>query len=54
MFLIAYLDSIPIIGIPACGMYAKTTIFDLILPRVLANEKIGRKEVELSAMGVCV
>jgi len=55
MFLIAYLDSIPIIGIPACGMYAKTTIFDLILPRVLTGERIGRKEVAgLGHGGLCM
>jgi molybdenum cofactor synthesis domain-containing protein len=55
MFLIAYLDSIPILGIPACGMYAKTTIFDLILPRVLAGERIGRKEVAaLGHGGLCM
>lgn len=55
MFLIAYLDSIPIIGIPACGMYAKTTIFDLILPRVLAGERIGRKEIaSLGHGGLCM
>jgi molybdenum cofactor synthesis domain-containing protein len=55
MFLMAYLDSIPIIGIPACGMYAKTTIFDLILPRVLAGERIGRKEVAaLGHGGLCM
>lgn len=46
---------IPIIGIPACGMYAKTTIFDLILPRVLAGERIGRKEVAaLGHGGLCM
>jgi len=55
MFLIAYIDSIPVIGIPACGMYAKTTIFDLILPRVLAGERIGRKEVAaLGHGGLCM
>lgn len=55
MFLIAYLETIPIIGIPACGMYAKTTIFDLILPRVLAGERIGRKEVAaLGHGGLCM
>jgi molybdenum cofactor synthesis domain-containing protein len=55
MFLIAYLESIPIIGIPACGMYAKTTIFDLILPRVLAGERVGRKEVAaLGHGGLCM
>ncbi len=55
MFLVAYLGAIPILGIPACGMYAKTTIFDLILPRVLAGEKIGRRELaELGHGGLCM
>ncbi|MBI5102034.1 MAG: molybdopterin-binding protein [Nitrospirae bacterium] len=46
---------IPILGIPACGMYAKTTIFDLVLPRVLAGEKIGRRELaELGHGGLCL
>ncbi len=55
MFLVAYLGDIPILGIPACGMYAKTTIFDLILPRVLAGEKVGRKELsELGHGGLCM
>lgn len=55
MFLVAYLGNIPILGIPACGMYAKTTIFDLILPRVLADEKVGRKELaEPGHGGLCM
>ncbi|MBI5056074.1 MAG: molybdopterin-binding protein [Nitrospirae bacterium] len=65
MFLVAYLSSqagkraefdlIPILGIPACGMYASITVFDLILPRILAGEKIGRKELaELGHGGMCL
>ncbi|HWR73484.1 MAG TPA: molybdopterin-binding protein [Nitrospirota bacterium] len=55
MFLVAYLGEIPILGIPACGMYAKTTIFDLVLPRILAGEKIGRRELaELGHGGLCM
>jgi molybdenum cofactor synthesis domain-containing protein len=46
---------IPILGIPACGMYHKTTIFDIILPRVLAGEMIGRRELaELGHGGLCL
>jgi len=46
---------VPILGIPACGMYARTTIFDLILPRVLAGERIGRKEMAaLGHGGLCL
>ncbi len=58
MFLVAYLQgnpSIPVLGIPACALYAKTTVFDLILPRVLAGERIGRKELaELGHGGLCM
>ncbi|HAK59185.1 MAG TPA: molybdopterin-binding protein [Nitrospiraceae bacterium] len=42
-------SEIPILGIPACGMYHQVTIFDRVLPRVLAGEHIGRKE--LAALG---
>lgn len=55
MFLVAYLDGIPIIGVPACGMYADITVFDLVLPRVLAGEKITRKEIAaLGHGGLCM
>ncbi len=49
------LDPVPILGIPACGMYHAITIFDLILPRVLAGETIGRQELaELGHGGLCL
>ena len=55
MFLTACLGEVPILGIPACGMYAKATVFDLVLPRVLAGEKIGRPELaELGHGGLCL
>ncbi|HDZ84426.1 MAG TPA: molybdopterin-binding protein, partial [Nitrospirae bacterium] len=55
MFLVAYVNNIPILGIPACGMYASITVFDLLLPRVLSGEKIGRKEIaELGHGGLCL
>ena len=46
---------IPILGIPACGMYSSITVFDLVLPRVLAGERIGRREIaELGHGGLCL
>ncbi len=55
MFLVAYLGTIPVLGIPACGMYAATTVFDLVLPRVLAGERITRRELaELGHGGLCL
>ncbi len=44
-------DTVPILGIPACGMYHRTTIVDLLLPRILAGEKIGRRELALLGHG---
>lgn len=46
---------IPVLGIPACGMYHKITVFDLVLPRLLAGETIGRRELaELGHGGLCL
>ncbi len=54
MFLVAYLGEIPLLGVPACGLYHRTTVVDLILPRVLAGERIGRKELAfLGHGGLC-
>lgn len=39
MFLPGYNDNTAIMGLPACGLYHKTTIFDLILPRLMAGER---------------
>lgn len=50
MFLLAYYSgNIPILGLPGCVMYAKRTIFDLILPRVLADIEITSGD--LAALG---
>jgi molybdopterin biosynthesis enzyme len=49
MFLTGRFGEIPVLGIPACGMFHKITILDLILPRVLSGEKISRED--LAAMG---
>ncbi|WP_160689805.1 molybdopterin-binding protein [Clostridium sp. C2-6-12] len=45
MFLIAYKNDIPILGLPGCVMYNKTTVFDLILPKIMAGERIKRQDI---------
>ena len=45
MFLLSYYNNIPIIGLPGCVMYAKRTVFDLVLPRTLINEKLDFKDI---------
>jgi hypothetical protein len=49
MFLVASIGEVPVLGLPACGMFHRTTVFDLILPRLICGEKIGREE--LARMG---
>jgi molybdopterin biosynthesis enzyme len=54
MFLSGMIGNVPILGLPACGMYHKITVFDLVLPRILTGEAIGRKELaELGHGGLC-
>lgn len=54
MFLVGYIGEIPVLGLPACGMFHKITIFDLILPRVLCGEKITRQDIaQLGHGGLC-
>jgi molybdopterin biosynthesis enzyme len=56
MFLLAYYDGrIPIMGLPGCVMYNKRTIFDLVLPRVIANEVLEAKDLTvLGEGGLCL
>jgi len=45
MMMLAYLDGAPVLGLPACVIPDKRTAFDLLLPRVLAKERITREEL---------
>ena len=41
MFLLSYMDDgRPVCGLPGCVMYAKRTIFDIVLPFLLADEPV--------------
>lgn len=54
MFMLAYKNDIPIVGLPGCVMYAKRTIFDLVLPRLVAEERLDRHDISrLGHGGLC-
>ncbi|MCG8551304.1 MAG: molybdopterin-binding protein, partial [Desulfobacterales bacterium] len=54
MFLLGHSPKTTIMGLPACGLYHRTTIFDLILPRVMAGERPGKRELaSLCHGGLC-
>lgn len=55
MFLLAYIGDVPIMGLPGCVMYSKTTAFDLVAPRLLAGERVTRHDiVKLGSGGLCL
>lgn len=55
MFMIAYMGEKVIMGLPGCVMYARRTIFDLALPRVMADDKITADELSsLGEGGLCL
>jgi hypothetical protein len=55
MFLYAQLDGVPIMGLPACVYFHPSTLFDLLLPRVLAGDPIDRNTVAaLGHGGLCL
>ncbi len=51
MFLLAYKNDLPIVGIPACALHYKITVFDLVLPRLLAGEKLNDRDLARFAVG---
>jgi len=54
MFLVAYIGDIPLLGVPACGLHHRVTVLDLVLSRILAGQRIGKKELAfLGHGGLC-
>ncbi|HTP29463.1 MAG TPA: molybdopterin-binding protein, partial [Anaeromyxobacteraceae bacterium] len=55
MFMLAKVGAVSIMGLPGCVMYHRTTIFDLVLPRILAGEEVSRQDVaRLGHGGLCL
>ena len=50
-FLLAYYNNTPILGVPSCSMYSKRTVLDLVLPRVLADEKLTFNDIAVYGHG---
>lgn len=59
MLMLAYYEAgdriVPIVGLPGCVMYAKRTVFDLVLPRLVADDIITGEELSrLGEGGLCL
>lgn len=55
MFLLAYLRQgerkVPVVGLPGCVMYAGRTVFDLVLPRLLAGDDVTFADISAYGEG---
>ena len=51
MFLYGRFGDVPVMGLPACVLFFRATVLDLILPRVLAGESITREDLAAMAHG---
>ena len=55
MFMLSYIGDVPVVGLQGCVMYSRTSIFDLIVPRLLAGEKITKQDInKLAVGGLCL
>jgi molybdenum cofactor synthesis domain-containing protein len=59
MFLLSYYAhgkcNVPVVGLPGCVMYCGRTIFDILLPRLLANDPIAVEDIyALGNGGLCL
>ena len=57
MFLLAYYgeNNIPVMGLPGCVMYARRTVFDLVLPRIMIGEILKKENLDkLGEGGLCL
>lgn len=54
MTLVAYLDDIPILGVPGAAIKLPTTVFDVLLPQIFAEERITKEDlIALADGGLC-
>jgi molybdenum cofactor synthesis domain-containing protein len=45
MFMLAFIGNIPVLGLPGCVMYYQASIFDLVVPRILAGDVLTRADI---------
>lgn len=45
MLLVGYMGDVPIMGLPGCVMHDPYTSFDVLLPRILAGDRISREDI---------
>jgi molybdenum cofactor cytidylyltransferase len=47
--MLGYLAAMPVVGVPGCARNPKANVIDLLLPRLLADERLSQRD--LMALG---
>lgn len=54
MFLCAYLGKTVLVGVPGCAMFNRTTVLDVVLPRIFAGEELVKADfIKMGEGGLC-
>ena len=55
MFMMAYLGATVLMGVPGCAMYYRTTILDVVLPRIFIGEILNKEDfIKMGEGGFCL
>ncbi|MHC2994615.1 MAG: molybdopterin-binding protein [Candidatus Atribacteria bacterium] len=55
MFMMAYLGKTVLLGVPGCAMYYRTTILDVVLPRIFVGEILTKEDfIKMGEGGFCL
>ena len=55
MFMMAYLGNTVLLGVPGCAMYYRTTILDVVLPRIFTGEILSKEDfIKMGEGGFCL
>lgn len=51
LLLVAYLGTVPVVGAPGCARSRKVNVVDWVLPRLLAGERLSRRDIAALGAG---
>jgi len=51
MSMLAYVQEVPVMGLPGCVIYDAVTVFDWLLPRLAAGKRVTREQIIALAHG---
>lgn len=55
MFMMAYLGDTALVGVPGAAIHSKTTVLDVVLPRIFAGDKLTKRDFrQMAEGGLCL